>query len=242
MSSWPPTQPERAEKEAATHPHPAHRGTRHRSGGARTGFGLTSVRDRAASVGGRSGAVSTRGFRGLWLQAGVPDWRLLFPRICPSRRPWKTRVRSWRAASTLAMLRASLPRRPMMAPLIEPTAPAPAAARSTPPAAAPSAAGPPDPPRHARGSVTARDCRIDLVRSLSAQLSRCQLGACQGAGRLDQGILCALPRGSGRVKGHHSRPGRAGIAARGRAEAVPHRLPQRSPGIPGDRAVPSGTR
>ena len=38
------------------------------------------------------------------------------------------------------------------------------------------------------------------------------------------------------------RAGRARIAARGRAEAVPRRLPQRGPGIPGDRAVPLGTR
>ena len=82
----------------------------------------------------------------------------------------------------------------------------------------------------------------DRPRAYPPDMSRCQLDACQDAGRLDQGILCALPRGSGRVKGHHSRSGRARIAARGRAEAVPRRLPQRSPGTPDDRAVPSGIR
>ena len=51
-----------------------------------------------------------------------------------------------------------------------------------------------------------------------------------------------MPRGSGCVKGRHPRSGRARIAARGRAEAVPRRLPQRSPGTPDDRAVPSGIR
>ena len=56
------------------------------------------------------------------------------------------------------------------------------------------------------------ESRVKSARARTKRLryERCQLDAYQDAGRLDQGIPCALPRGSGRVKDMTQAPGALG--------------------------------